>query len=437
MSEPIDEPAAAHAPADRYAVLRIRDFQLYLMGRFVASLGQQMLGMAVGWELYERTGSALALGYVGLAQIVPLVLLTLPAGHIADQRDRRSIVLVMQVIFAVAAVGLALISWFQAPVPWSYFFLFLSGLAQAFLWPASSAFLPQIVPRAQFPQAVTWISSTFQLSATLGPALGGLIIARTQNAAIVYTLDAIGWVACFALVTAIRSRTAAPAVREKMTIASLRAGFRFVLESKIIVGTITLDMVAVLLGGSVALLPLYAKDILKVGADRLGWLQAALPLGSMLMALWLAHRPPMRRAGRNLMWAVGGFGVATIIFGLSHSFWLSLAMMFACGALDNISVIVRSTLVQVLTPDAMRGRVSAVNMLFIGTSNEFGSFESGTVANFLGPIPTVVLGGIGTIVTVVATNLVWPEIGRVRRLDQLTAPERPEEIVAVGTTSLP
>ncbi len=434
MSQPSADEEHPPPPPDRYAVLRIRDFQLYLSGRFVASLGQQMLGMAVGWELYERTHSPLALGYVGLAQIVPLVLLTPPAGHIADQRDRRSIVLVTQVLFAVAAVGLALISCFQAPVPFSYFFLFLSGLAQAFMWPASSAFLPQIVPRAKFPQAVTWISSTFQFSATLGPALGGFIIARTHNAAIVYTLDAIGWVVCFVLVAAIRSRTAAPAVREKMTIASLRAGFRFVVESKIIVGTITLDMFAVLLGGSVALLPVYAKDILHVGPDRLGWLQAALPAGSMLMALWLAHRPPMQRAGRDLLWAVGGFGVATIVFGLSPWFWLSLAMMFVCGALDNISVIVRQTLVQVLTPDSMRGRVSAVNMLFIGTSNEFGSFESGTVANFIGPVATVVLGGIGTIVTVIATNFVWPEIGQVRRLDEPLVPTRPEETTEVGTT---
>lgn len=410
---------------DRYAVLRIRDFQLYLAGRFIASLGQQMLGMAVGWELYERTHSALALGYVGLAQIVPLVLLTLPAGHIADQSDRRRIVLAAQLTFAVAAAGLALLSWRQAPVSLAYFFLFLSGLAQAFLWPASSAFLPQIVPRNRFPQAVTWISSTFQFSAALGPALGGLIIARTHNAALVYTLDALGWLLCFALVGAIRSRPPVPLVREKMTLASLRVGFRFVVESKIILGTITLDMFAVLLGGSVALLPVYAKDILHVGPDRLGWLQAALPVGSMLMALTLAHRPPMQRAGRNLLWAVGGFGVATIVFGLSQSFWLSLAMMFFCGALDNISVIVRSTLVQVLTPDSMRGRVSAVNMLFIGTSNEFGGFESGVVANFIGPIATVVLGGVGTIVTVVATHLVWPEIGRVKRLDGPVPPERP------------
>ena len=404
-------------PPDRYAVLRIRDFQLYLAGRFIASMGQQMLGTAVGWELYERTRSSFALGLVGLSQIAPLVLLTLPAGHVADQRDRRRIVLWMQAVMAAASLGLAVVSWRQAPVGWTYLFLVLAAVGRAFLWPASSAFLPQIVPRPLFPSAVTWNSGSFQISAALGPALGGFIIAFAHGATPVYVLNTVASLVCCAAFAGIRSYAPAVAKREKMVLASLWSGMRFVFQTRVILATITLDLFAVLLGGAVALLPVYARDILRVGPVGLGWLQAALPVGSATMAFFLAHRPPMQHAGRSLLLAVAGFGVATIVFGFSHSFWLSLGMMFLCGATDNISVVVRQTLVQVLTPDELRGRVSSVNALFIGTSNEFGEFESGLVASVFGPVFAVVSGGIGTILVVIATALIWPEIGRIKRLD--------------------
>ncbi len=439
MSEPTpalapgDPPADPAPPAtvDRHAVLRIRDFRLYLSGRFIASFGQQMLGTAVGWELFERTNSALVLSFVGLAQITPLILLSLPAGHVAEQYDRRKIIVWTEVLLAISCAGLTAVSWTQAPVFYTFVFLFLSAVGRAFLGPASGAYLPQIVTRAQLADAVAWNSGSFQISAALGPAIGGLVIYLTGGATVIYAFNIFAALVCAYLMWQMQSRPGAAAKRAAMTLSSLGAGVRFVFSTRIILATITLDMFAVLLGGATALLPIYAKDILRVGPAGLGWLQAALPIGSASMAFVVAHRPPMQRAGRSLLVAVAGFGLATVIFGLSRTFWLSLAMMFACGALDNVSVVVRHTLVQILTPDELRGRVSAVNALFIGTSNEFGEFESGLVANWFGPVAAVVAGGIGTILVVIATALVWPEIRRFGRLDgQDDATSRPPESAA-------
>ncbi len=416
MSDPTPGHNDAAPAGGRYAVLRIRDLRLYLTARFVASFAQQMLGTAVGWELFERTHSALALGFVGLTQIGPLLLLTLPAGHVADQRSRRNIILWMQALTALSCAGLTFVSWTQAPVAWMYGFLFLSGVARAFLWPASGAFLPQLVPRPLLANAVTWSSGSFQLSAALGPAAGGFVIAATHGAASVYAFNVVAGIVCCLLTALVRARPEA-AKPQRMTLANLGVGLRFVFKTPAILGTITLDLFAVLLGGATALLPVYASDILHVGPDGLGVLKAALPVGSTCMAVLLAHLPPMRFAGRTLLLAVAGFGAATLVFGLSHSIWLSLAMLFVCGATDNVSVVVRQTLVQVLTPDEMRGRVSAINNLFIGASNEFGEVESGTVAHFLGPVFAVASGGIGTILVVVATALLWPDLRRIGRLD--------------------
>ena len=411
------EPAPEAASADsHYAILHNRDFLLYLVARFIASIGQQMLTVAVGWELYERTHSALALGLVGLTQMAPMLLLTLPAGHLADNRNRKHIILITVLVISLASVGLALISKFNGDVLWIYACLLATGTARTFLWPASAAFLPQLVSRQNFSRAVTWNTGGFHLSSVAGPALGGAIIAATHSATSVYVINAVATLVCFALLCFVRSKPV-NFVREKMRLASLVAGFRFVHANKIIFGIITLDMLAVLLGGATALLPVYAKDILRVGPTGLGLLQAALPCGSLLTAIVLAHRPPMQEAGRALFWAVGAFGVATIGFGISTSFWLSLLMLFVCGATDNISVVIRHTLVQLLTPDEKRGRVSAVNSLFIGTSNELGGFESGFVAHFLGPVFAVVSGGVGTILVVLGVAWKWPQIRRYGRLD--------------------
>jgi MFS family permease len=414
-SESAGTPPLPAAP-DPYSVLRNRDVALYLLGRLVASLGQQMLTVAVGWELYERTHSALALGLVGLTQMAPMVLFTLPAGHIADNHDRKRIIVLMSFVIACASLGLTLISALGAHVFWIYFCLFVAGTARTFLWPASSAFLPQLVSRQEFSRAVTWSSGSFQLSSVAGPAAGGALIALTHHAAPVYAFNTAAALICLTLISFVRRRPMA-AARERMTARSLVVGFRFVFANPIILGTITLDMFAVLLGGATALLPVYAKDILAVGPIGLGFLQAALPMGSLVCALVLAHRPPLRKAGRAMLLAVAGFGLATIAFGCSHWFWFSLLTLFVCGAMDNVSVVVRHTLVQLLTPDAKRGRVSAVNSLFIGTSNELGGFESGLVAYLLGPVVSVVSGGVGTILVVLAVALIWPGIRKYGRLD--------------------
>ncbi len=404
------------APHDPYAVLRNRDLVLYLVGRFVASLGQQMLSVAVGWELYERTHSPQSLGLVGLTQMMPMVLFTLPAGHVADNFNRKRIIVLMTFLIACASAGLTWISSQQVDVFWIYLCLFVAGTARTFLWPASSAFMPHLVSRAQFSKAVTWSSGSFQLSSVVGPAVGGGLIAVTHHAAPVYAANAAAALLCLTLISLVR-RDHVVAVKEKMTLSNLVVGFKFVFASRVILGTITLDLFAVLLGGATALLPVYAKDILHVGPSGLGFLQAALPLGSLLCALILAHRPPMQKAGRTLLWAVAMFGVATILFGYSRWYPFSLLMLFCCGAMDNVSVVVRHTLVQLLTPDEKRGRVSAVNSLFIGTSNELGAAESGFVAEWFGPVFSVVSGGLGTILVVLAVAWVWPEIRRYGRLD--------------------
>ncbi len=408
-------PVSSTAGESPYAILLNRDFRLYLIGRFIASLGSQMLVVAVGWELYERTHAALALGLVGLTNVVPMFLFTLPAGHFADNHDRKRIIVWMTAVMAVASVGLTLCSVLQAPTPWIYAALFVAASARTFLWPASASFLPQLVSRRMFPRAVAWSTGSFQLSSVAGPAAGGAIIALTHSAGWVYAIHAASMVICLTLVGLVHYHRVTSA-REPMTLQSLAAGFRFVFATRIIFGIITLDMFAVLLGGATALLPVYAKDILHSGPGGLGLLQAALPVGSLITALILAHRP-LEKAGRALLWAVAGFGLATIGFGFSKWFLVSWLMLFVCGVTDQVSVLVRHTLVQLLTPDETRGRVSAVNSLFIGTSNELGGFESGFVAHWLGPLFAVVSGGVGTILVVGAVAWIWPEIRRYGRLD--------------------
>ncbi len=432
---------------DAYAVLRNRDFRFYITGRLVAVLGSQMLSVAVGWEIYERTHSALKLGYVGLAEMLAMLLFTLPAGHVADNFNRKAIIKTVLVISAVASLGLALISWLEAPVFWIYACLFVYAGARTFLWPASAAFVTSLVPRNIFSRAVMWNSGMFQLASVVGPALGGVLIAAMHGrlahpAAVIYGINTLTALSCFLFVSLVRAQHVVTK-REPMTPGNLVAGFKFVFSNHIILGTITLDMFAVFLGGATALLPVYAKDILRSGPSGLGILQAALPVGAVFCSLILAHRPPLQKAGHALLWAVVTFGVATILFGLMNAptlsgwmpvavpgavwFWLTFAMLFTCGAVDNISVIVRQTLVQILTPDEKRGRVSAVNSLFIGTSNEFGGFESGVVAHWFGPmmgntiatgaIISVVLGGVGTILVVIVVAVIWPEIRKYGRLD--------------------
>jgi len=416
-------------PSSPYEVLRNSNLVRYLLGRFIATSGHQMFVMVVGWEIFERTGSVLALGFVGLTMIVPMFLLTLPAGHFADNHSRKRIIIVTVAIVGAANVGLALISALQAPVPLIYVCLFVASAARTFMAAAMASFLPQLVERRDFSRAVTWNSGLFQLSSILGPLLGGVLVsAFHRHAWPVYTLNTLATLTFCVLLGTVHV-TSSPIVRQKLTFRNLVTGFSFVFSTRIILGIITLDMFAVLLGGSTALLPVFAKEILHVGPRALGLLQAALPLGAVLCSAYLAHRPPLQKAGRSLFLSVAIFGVATVGFGLSHWYWLSFGMLLICGLADNVSVVVRHTLVQMLTPDEKRGRVSAVNNLFIGTSNELGEFESGSVAHLLGPaigntvavgaMLSVVVGGVGTLAVVVVVALLWPEVRRFGRLDQI------------------
>jgi MFS family permease len=416
-----------NAENSAYAVLRNRNVLLYLAGRLVFVVGQQMFVMAVGWELYERTHSAFMLGLVGLTQVVPMFLFTLPAGHLADNHNRKHIIFFTTLIVAGANAALTWISAATAPVIWFYVCLFVAGTARTFLWASTASFLPQLVERRYFSRAVTWQSGIFQLSSIIGPTAAGALIGFCgHRAAPVYAVNAAAALAFCTFIGFIRWKHVA-AVREDMTLKTLLTGFKFVFANRIILGIVTLDMFAVLLGGATALLPVYAKEILQIGPRGLGFLQAALPAGAVACTFLLAHRPPIQKAGRSLLLAVTAFGLATIGFGFSKWFWLSFLMLFVCGAVDNVSVVVRHTLVQMLTPDEKRGRVSAVNNLFIGTSNELGEFESGTIAYLAGPaignavatgaIVSVVAGGVGTILVVMGVAWMWPEIGRYGRLD--------------------
>lgn len=405
--------------ADSYVALRFKNFRLYIAGTLIAVIGQQMQSVAVGWELYERTGSAMALGWVGFVQALPVILLALPAGQLADWVSRKRIVMGAQVVLAASSLGLAYLSYTQGSLELVYLLLFLSGVARAFNAPARSALFPQIIPARAFANAVTWNSSFFEIGSMAGPALGGLVIAMLRSATLVYILDATLSLIRFALVGMIEVSESGR-VHEPFSLESLAVGIRFVYRTKIILATITLDLFAVLLGGAVTLLPIFAKDILQAGPTALGWLRAAPSIGAFTMAMLQTHLPPMRHAGKTLLWAVAGFGLATIVFGLSRSFPLSFAMLFLAGALDNISVVIRQTLVQTLTPDELRGRVSAVNNVFISSSNELGGFESGLVAKLFGPVFSVVSGGIGTIAVVIWVNLVWPEVRRLRSLNEFT-----------------
>jgi MFS family permease len=412
--------AGAQRP-DPYGALRYRDCRLLLAGGVLANTGRLMQSVAVGWELYERTGSAMALGWVGFVQFIPMILLALPAGHAADRFDRRWVVVVTELVMVLASLGLAALSHFQGSVTLMYGCLLLGATALAFNWSASAALLPQTVPAEVFSNAVTWRSSGYQVASVVGPALSGFMIAALHGTPLVYVTDALLGL-LFAAFVGMIARQPEARPTEDLTVRSLLAGVRYVWQTKIILATITLDLFAVLLGGATALLPIYARDILKVGPTGLGWMRAAPAIGAFLTAMAIAHLPPPRNIGRTLLWAVAGFGAATIIFGVSRLFWLSLLMLLLTGAFDNISVVVRHSLVQLRTPDAMRGRVAAVNNVFISSSNELGAFESGLVAALLGTVFSVVSGGFGTIIVVLLTARIWPEIRQLKSLHEI----RPE-----------
>jgi MFS family permease len=408
---------------DAYQALRYRDFRLLLAGVFLVFFGQQMITVALGWELYQRTHSALVLGGIGLAQVIPVILLFLPAGYVVDRYNRKHIAMISMGVLVLVALCLAALSYTRGPLLLIYACVVVVGSVQSFYSPVSATLVTQIVPEQAFENATTWRSSTAQTSAVMGPASAGFLISLLHGATLVYVLGACMFLVFAVLLLIMRLRPQSSLVGSARKLSSLVDGLRFLGQTRVMLAAITLDLFAVLLGGATTLLPIFAQDILHVGPIGLGWLQAAASLGAVCMALTLAQRPPFKHAGRTLLLAVSGFGLATIIFGLSHWFWLSFVMLFILGALDNISVVVRSTLLLVRTPDVMRGRVSAVSSLFIGTSNQLGGFESGLTAQLFGPVPAVAIGGIGTILVVLLVAWLWPEMRRLGTLRESVTEE--------------
>lgn len=421
-------------PHDPYAALRVPDYRRYALGFTLAATGLQALSTAVLWEIYERTRDPLDLGLTGLARVLPVVLLALPAGQTADLFDRRRIIHFSQMAFALVAGAMLLVSMSHGPIWLMYLLLTLGGVARAFNGPARGSFLPTIVPQGLFANAVAWASSSFQFAAIVGPLLAGALIWLEGAAWPVYLLAAGGNLLFAALVLGItptngaradrgneqrESRPDAPpaSLASKYTLGSMLAGLGHLWREKVILGAITLDLLAVLLAGATALLPMFASDILHAGPLGLGALKAMPFVGALLMGMYLAHRPPMQRTGWSLFVSVVVFGLATIAFGLSTSLWLSLALLFVLGAADNVSVVIRHTLVQQRTPDELRGRVGAVNSVFIECSNELGAFESGLVARWFGPVISVVSGGVGTIVITSIVAWAFPTLRKLRALD--------------------
>lgn len=443
MSENLELPPPPHDP---YAAFRIPAYRRYTIAQTLLQIGTAGQGLAIGWEIYQRTNDALLLGLVGLVQAVPMMLFTLPAGYLADVFDRRKLIILSMLGACLTSLGLAAFSYWHGSIWMMYLLLLLDSTSLRLGWPARAALLPALVPWNVFENAVKWRTSMGQIAGLVGPVVGGFILAWwIPGAYLVAAASAILFMFVLAGLP-IAPTTRAP--RGRM-LPQLVEGVHFVWRHKLLLGAISLDMFAVLLGGAVFLLPIYARDIINLKGlglspeQSLGWLRAAPAAGALIMALFLAHRPPIRKAGRTLLLAVTGFGVATIIFGLSRNFWLSLAMLFFTGVFDNVSVVIRHTLVQLITPDEMRGRVSAVNAMFIGSSNDLGGFESGLVARWFDAVTSVVSGGIGTIVIVLAWAGLFPRLrqfGSLAEVEPATLPatlkiEDPGQPVAAAAES--
>ena len=408
---------------DPYAALRFSPYRWFISGRAFYVLAMQMQTVAVSWQIYQRLvakphQAALALGYIGLVQVLPILLFSIPAGHVVDRFDRRLVLMATQLAIGFCSMLLLLISRMHAPVSVFYAVLFLVGTARAFIAPSVNAYYTVLVPRAVLPNAATWNSTIFELTSMTGPALGGAIVASLgANTAYAATLGFVA--ASFALFVLAVPRAPAALDRSPLTWSSLLHGVRFVFGTRLLLAMVCLDLFAVLLGGATALLPIYAHQILHGGAMDFGLLRAAPSVGAVAMALVTMRLRPWRQAGRTILWAVLGFGLATLVFGVSRWLPLSLLALVATGACDNVSVVIRQTLTQMITPNEMRGRVSSVSFIFVSCSNELGAFESGATAALLGPVGSVVLGGLGTMAVVGAARFLFPELGRVGKLTDL------------------
>jgi MFS family permease len=410
---------------DPYAVLRIKDYRQFILARFFLTLGIQVQSIVVGWQVYEYTKDPLWLGMIGLAEAIPFLLTVLFAGHVVDIVNRKKIIMLATTVMVISTAALI---WFSSQMHAGmglyqilpiYSVMFVTGLARAFLGPSFFAYLAQLVPRELYTNASTWNSTVWHIGAVSGPALGGLLFGifsslkeRTGYDAftLTYLVDIIFIILSLTFFASVVSKPVPSLDKREPLLNSVAEGLRFVFRNQVVLGALTLDLLAVFFGGAVALLPIFADKVLHVGALGLGLLRAAPAFGALVLAIWMAYRPPLKHAGRNLLVAVGGFGLCMILFGLSTNFFLSLGLLALSGAFDNISVVVRHTILQLKTPDHMRGRVSAVNSIFIGSSNEIGEFESGVTARMMGLVPSVVLGGVMTVLVVLLTGKFAPKL---------------------------
>ncbi|PWI30593.1 MFS transporter [Flavobacteriaceae bacterium LYZ1037] len=406
---------------DPYAALRIKEFNIFLLLRFALVFAWSMQFIIIEWQVYSITKDPLSLGIIGLMEIVPALSMALFAGHIVDQKEKRNLLAICISFFSLISLGLFLLTWPKIVQDWStnsvlyciYALVFFGGFIRAFFGPTIFSLIALIVPKKIYPNAATWSSSTWQMASVLGPATAGVLI----------SIIGVHWSLCFVFGLVMFSLITLSQIKKKPILnpkigepvmQSLKEGIRFVFKTKAILGAITLDMVAVLFGGAVALLPIFAQDILKVGSEGFGVLRAAPAVGAFLTMLATAYLPISKNAGMKLLAAIFGFGVCIIVFGLSSIFWISVVALFFSGVTDGVSMVIRQTILQIKTPDHMRGRVSSVNSMFVGSSNELGAFESGVTAKLMGTVTAVVFGGTMTLITVITTGIVSPSF---RKLD--------------------
>jgi MFS family permease len=409
------------AKNDPYAALRIREFNIFLLLRFIMVFSWSMQFIVIEWEVYSLTKSALSLGIVGLMEVVPAILMALFAGHFVDQNEKKGLLFKCIIGFFIISLGLFLLTWepFRGNLSAKtilysiYFLVFLGGIVRSFLGPTIFSLLSLIVPKNLYANAATWSSSVWQISSVLGPAVAGFSITIIGVYGSMLSILAFSLLALIALSQISTKPILNPKIGEPI-MQSLKEGVKFVYNNKTILGALSLDMVAVLFGGAVALLPIYAQDILKVGPEGFGVLRAAPALGAFITMFISAYVPLNKNAGMKLLFSIFAFGICIIVFGISTLFWLSVIALFLSGVVDGISVVIRQTILQLKTPDHMRGRVAAVNSIFVGSSNELGAFESGLTAKLMGTVTSVVFGGTMTLIIVAFTGFASPTF---RKLD--------------------
>lgn len=419
------------AKKDPYAALRIKEFNIFLVLRFALVFAWSMQFIIVEWQVYSITKDPLSLGIIGLMEIIPALSMALFAGHIVDQKEKRNLLAICIALFSLISFGLFLLTWPRIIQDWStnsilyfvYALVFFGGFLRAFFGPTIFSLIALIVPKKVYPNAATWSSSTWQMASVLGPATAGILISVIG---VHWSLCVVFSLVMFALIVLFQIKKK-PILNPKIgepVMQSLKEGINFVFKTKAILGALTLDMVAVLFGGAIALLPIFAQDILKVGSEGFGVLRAAPAVGAFLTMLITAYIPISKNAGMKLLIAVFGFGICIIVFGLSSVFWISVVALFFSGVTDGVSMVIRQTILQLKTPDNMRGRVSSVNSMFVGSSNELGAFESGVTAKLMGTVTAVVFGGTMTLITVITTGLISPSFRKLDLTKDLEAHEK-------------